>query len=74
MSSPTCHPERPYYAVGECKKCYQARYYRQHVIFFRYPATCHPERNNVGGGLCGRCYYAQLENKGMVREGVVPHS
>lgn len=47
-----CHPDRPYFAAGLCRTCYNKETYR-----CRRRATCHPERPRCSrDGLCGPCY------------------
>ena len=44
-----CHPDRPEYARGACRRCYSDG------IKYR-AATCHPEFRMVAKGLCRKCY------------------
>src|ERR1017187_4804405 len=57
----TCHPNRPYYSNGLCRRCYENERYAASVAGverrgWRQKPTCHPMRKYWGKGLCRTCY------------------
>jgi hypothetical protein len=57
---PDCHPDQPHAGHGMCRKCYLAKYRKEHRDENTRPydirATCHPDRPHKARGLCIACY------------------
>lgn len=57
--TPLCHPDRPNWANGLCRSCYQKKYRAEKKVPNKVKAKCHPDRPNVARGLCNACYLKQ---------------
>ena len=51
------HKDRPYWAKGMCKFCYDRKWRTRRM------SQCHPERFEFGKGMCCACYHDHKKSK-----------
>lgn len=73
MNTATCHPDRPHYSKGMCKRCYAMHRHRIRTNWAAQerhvgdPPLCHPDRPYEARGLCGACYQRYRNRKDPAR-------